>query len=48
MGLILSKAQGQGQLKQGHQMKMLHKCGATHVLWVIWDAEFNGGIPFQV
>ena len=25
-------------------MKMLLECRATHVLWVIWDVEFDGGI----
>ena len=28
-------------------MKMLHDCHATHVLWVIWDAEYDGGIHFR-
>ena len=31
MGLIL----GKGQVKKGHQIKMLHECCATHVLWVL-------------
>ena len=26
---------------------MLFKCRVTHVLWVIWDAEFAGDIPFK-
>ena len=46
MGLIVGKGQGQGQVKQGHQMKMLHVCRATHVLLVIWNAEYDGGIHF--
>ena len=25
---------------------MLSKCRVTHVLWVIWDAEFDGDIHF--
>ena len=25
---------------------MLHECRVAHVLWVIWDVEFDGGIPF--
>ena len=29
-------------------MKMLHECRAKHVLWIIWDAEFDGGIHFKV
>ena len=27
---------------------MLHECRATHILLVIWDAEIDGGIHFQV
>ena len=27
-------------------MKMLHQCTTTHVLWVKWDMELNGGIHF--
>ena len=46
MGLIVSKGQGQGQVKQGHQMKMLHVCRAKHVLGVIWNAECDGDIHF--
>ena len=30
MGLIVSKCEGQGHVKQGHQKKMLHVCCATH------------------
>ena len=30
----------------GRQMKMLHECRASHVLWVIWDIEVDGGIHF--
>ena len=41
--LVVSKGQGQGQVKKGHQMKMLHDCHVTHVLRVIWD---DGGIHF--
>ena len=26
---------------------MLFQCRATHVLWVIWDAEFDGSIDFK-
>ena len=44
MGLTLRKGQGQGQVKLGHQIKMLHECCATHVVWVIWEAEFDGDI----
>ena len=44
IGLTLSK--GQGQVKHGHQMKMLRECRTAHVLWVIWDVEFTGGITF--
>ena len=29
-------------------MKMLHECRATHVLLVIWYAEFDGDIDFYV
>ena len=29
-------------------MKMLQECRATHNLRVIWDAEIDGGIHFQV
>ena len=50
MGLILSKGQGPGQVKYGHQIKMLHVSRATHGSWlgswVIWDAEFDGDIHF--
>ena len=46
MGLILSKCQDQGQVKEGHQIKMLHEFRATHVLGVIWDAEFDADINF--
>ena len=45
MDLMLSK--GQGQVKWGHQMKMLHECDATHVLWVIWDAELMVALVFK-
>ena len=44
MGFIVSK--GQGQVKWGHQMEMLHVCRATHVLWVICNEEYDGGIYF--
>ena len=27
---------------------MLHECRATHVFWVIWDAEFDGDIHFWI
>ena len=27
---------------------MLFKCRAAHVLWVIYDAEFDGGTHFQI
>ena len=46
MDPILSKGQGQGQVKEGHQIKILFKHRATHVLWTIWDAEFDGDIHF--
>ena len=46
MGFMVSKGQGQVQVKLGHQMKMLNDCRATHVLWVIMDAEYDGGISF--
>ena len=26
--------------------EMLHECRVTHVLWVIRDVEFDGGIHF--
>ena len=26
--------------------EMPHECRVTHVLWVIWDEEFDGGIHF--
>ena len=32
--------------KYGRQMKLLHECRATHVLWVILDVEFDDGIHF--
>ena len=48
MDLILSKGQDQGQVKYGHEVKMLFRYLATHVLWVIWDAEFDGGIHFYI
>ena len=44
MGLILS--QRQGQIKLGHQVKMLRECRTAYVLWVIWDAEFDDDIYF--
>ena len=49
MGLILStrKGQGQGQIKHGHEMNMLQECHATHVLWVIWEVEFDDGVHFK-
>ena len=28
-------------------MKILHECHVTHVLWVIWDAEFDSGFIFK-
>ena len=43
---MLSKGQGKGQVKQDHPIKMLFKRRATHVLWVILDAEFGGDIHF--
>ena len=27
-------------------MKMLQQCRATHILWVIWNVEFDSGIHF--
>ena len=27
---------------------MLFKCRGTHVLWVIWDPEFDGDIHFEI
>ena len=27
---------------------MLFKCRGTHVLWVIWDPEFNSDIHFEI
>ena len=27
---------------------MLHKCGLTHILWVIWYGEFDVDIPFYL
>ena len=30
-------------------MKMLHKCGVTHVVWVIWPGRgFHGDVHFQI
>ena len=29
-------------------MKMLHKCRAAHVLCVIWNAAFDGGIHLKI
>ena len=29
-------------------MKMLHECRAAHVLWVIWNAAFDGGIHLKI
>ena len=29
-------------------MKMLHVCRAAHVLWVIWNAEYDGGIHLRL
>ena len=26
--------------------EMLHECRVTHVVWVIWDVEFDSGIHF--
>ena len=43
MGSLVSKGQGHGQVKLGHQMKMLHDYRETHILWVIWDAKYDGG-----
>ena len=48
MGLTLRKGQGQGQVNLGHHIKMLHECRATRVLWVIWDAEFDGDIISKI
>ena len=42
MRLIFSKGQCQAQVKQGHEMKMLHEYRAALVLWVIWEVEFDG------
>ena len=43
---MLSKSQSQGKVKYGHQMKMVFEYRATHVLWVISEAEFDGDIRF--
>ena len=45
---MLSKGQGQCQVKSGHQMKMMHECRAAHVLSDIWELQFNGGIYFLI
>ena len=29
-------------------MKTLHECRETHVLWAIWDTEFDGDIRFLI
>ena len=48
MSLILRKCQGQGQAKQGHQMKMSHEYRAINVWCVIWIVEFDGDIHFFI
>ena len=48
MSFTLSKDQGQGQVMQGHQIKMLHECRATDVLWFIWEVELVGGSHFLI
>ena len=40
------KGQGKVQVKYGHQMKILHRCRATHAVGVIWDVEYDGIIYF--
>ena len=44
-GQILGR--GQGEDKEVHRMEMLHKYRATHVLWVVWDVEFDGDIDLR-
>ena len=46
MTILLGK--GQGQVKQCHQMKMLHESRATYDLWVIWNLEYNDSIHFWI
>ena len=47
MCLMLSK--GQGQVKWGNQMKMLHHCRLRHMLYEsFWDVEFDADINFRV
>ena len=45
-GPYTKQGRGQGQVKQGHQINMLHECRATHVLLVIWDVSFDSDIHF--
>ena len=42
--LVLSK--GQGQVKKGHQMKILDDSRAIRVLLVTWDKECDDDIHF--
>ena len=39
---LLSKDQGQGQVKSGHEIKMLHDCRST----LVWGIEIDGYIHF--
>ena len=48
VGFVLSKGQGQGQVKLSRRMKMFHKCRAKRVLRVIRGVEFNGNFHFEI
>ena len=44
---MLSKHQGQGLVKKVAE-KMLHEFYVTHILWVIWEVEYECGIYFLI
>ena len=46
MDPLFSKGQCQGQVKYGHQVKMLHRYSVTNVFTVVWDVIFDGDIHF--
>ena len=48
MDLKLSKVQDQEGVQFSHEMEMMHEHCVTYVLWVIWDAKFDGDIHFQI
>ena len=45
---MLTKGQGQSQVKCDHHMKTLHDYRVAHFLCVIWHVEFDGETYFHI